>query len=587
MDQKQLTTIFCARPQNFAWFLGAGTSRSAGLPTATDIIWDLKRRFYCQEENQDISRQDIQNTAVKARIQAFMDSRGFPAAWSEEEYATYFEKIFGSDLERQRRYLRRILSEEKVTLTVGNRVLGALMASGMCRVVFTTNFDTVVEKSVAEVANASLSAFHLEGSHAAIEAVNNEEYPFYCKLHGDFRYERLKNLPKDLKNQNVELSRAFLNVCTRSGLVVAGYSGRDASIMDLLHSILAASNPFPNGLYWTEIKNAPLNPAVQKLLESAKAKGVDAHHVPIETFDALMLRLWRHIEDKPQQLDAKVRKANIIPAHIPIPPTGSARPFLRLNALPIVSSPTQCHLVSFRSAKEWENIRQARRDSDNRLILTKAEQIWCWGPTRLIQEAFKEQPTDVVIGAVPDDLTSPQNLYLKRFVEDALCAALVRGKPLLTRTTRTSAFVLVDPHSDSAEGQDQLVRLVGKTSGTIAGLFTEVDEEYPAPEKIGWAEAIRVSIDTKQGRKWLLLEPDIWIWPVRARRLAADFMGRRRGDRFNKKHNAIVTAWVRLMLGKADPDSVITLSAFDQGSEAENPTFRIGNRTGFARGLRT
>jgi hypothetical protein len=55
MDQKQLTTIFCARPQNFAWFLGAGTSRSAGLPTATDIIWDLKRRFYCREENQDIS----------------------------------------------------------------------------------------------------------------------------------------------------------------------------------------------------------------------------------------------------------------------------------------------------------------------------------------------------------------------------------------------------------------------------------------------------------------------------------------------------------------------------------------------------
>jgi len=25
------------------WFLGAGTSRTAGMPTATDIIWDLKR----------------------------------------------------------------------------------------------------------------------------------------------------------------------------------------------------------------------------------------------------------------------------------------------------------------------------------------------------------------------------------------------------------------------------------------------------------------------------------------------------------------------------------------------------------------
>ncbi|GAB3306331.1 hypothetical protein GCM10027428_00010 [Haliea atlantica] len=71
ITQSQLTAAFCQRPQNYAWFLGAGTSRSAGLPTATDIIWDLKCRHYCREENQEISRQDIQSDAVKARIQAY------------------------------------------------------------------------------------------------------------------------------------------------------------------------------------------------------------------------------------------------------------------------------------------------------------------------------------------------------------------------------------------------------------------------------------------------------------------------------------------------------------------------------------
>src|SRR5262249_6804532 len=94
MDQNQLTSLFGARPQNFAWFVGAGASRSAGLPTAADIIWDLKRRYYCQEENQDISRQDINSATVKARIQGFMDSRGLPAPWAPDEYGTYFEKIF-------------------------------------------------------------------------------------------------------------------------------------------------------------------------------------------------------------------------------------------------------------------------------------------------------------------------------------------------------------------------------------------------------------------------------------------------------------------------------------------------------------
>lgn len=32
------------------WFFGAGTSRTAGMPTATDIIRDLKRKSYCHEE---------------------------------------------------------------------------------------------------------------------------------------------------------------------------------------------------------------------------------------------------------------------------------------------------------------------------------------------------------------------------------------------------------------------------------------------------------------------------------------------------------------------------------------------------------
>lgn len=103
MDQAEFTGRFCARPQNFAWFLGAGASAMAGLPTATDIIWDLKRRHYAKEENQEITRQDVQVEAVRDRIQQYMESKGFPEQWAPHEYTTYFEKIFGSDKERQRR----------------------------------------------------------------------------------------------------------------------------------------------------------------------------------------------------------------------------------------------------------------------------------------------------------------------------------------------------------------------------------------------------------------------------------------------------------------------------------------------------
>ena len=140
------------------------------------------------------------------RIQTFMEARNFPEQGADEEYSIYFQKMFGKDKERQRRYLREVLSEDRVTLSVGNRALGALISSGLCRVAFTTNFDSVVEKAVAEVGERSLSAYHLEGSGSAVEALNNEEFPLYCKLHGDFRYDSLKNLAADLERQNKALS---------------------------------------------------------------------------------------------------------------------------------------------------------------------------------------------------------------------------------------------------------------------------------------------------------------------------------------------------------------------------------------------
>jgi hypothetical protein len=94
-------------------------------------------------------------------------------------------------------------------------------------------------------------------------------------------------------------------------LIVAGYSGRDASIMSLFHAVLNSQNPFPNGLYWTGIKGFAIPPSVDDLLKRAREKRVAAHYVPIETFDALLLRLWRNIDSKSRELDARVRKARI------------------------------------------------------------------------------------------------------------------------------------------------------------------------------------------------------------------------------------------------------------------------------------
>jgi hypothetical protein len=583
IDQSEFTSRFCARPQNFAWFLGAGASASAGLPTATDVLWDMKRRYYCREENQDISRQDLQNAAIRAKIQSYMESRGFPAMWAADEYPAYFEKMFGDDKELQRKYLKGILSEERVALSVGNRVLGALIAAGFCRAAFTTNFDTVLEKAVAEVAGRSLSVYHLEGSHTANQALNNEEFPIYCKLHGDFRYDSLKNLPADLATQNGALAECLVNAGNRFGFVVTGYSGRDESIMNLFRNVLATSNPFPHGLFWTGLKGSQPSPAVDELLDQARAKGIEASFVPIETFDALLLRLWRNTSDKPDKMDAQVRKVTSASVSIPLPAPGSSQPLIRLNALPILSAPAQCLELTFANRKNWDDITKARAISGGKLILTKADAVLCFGDRNLVRNTFNSDLKSIKERDLPTNLDSPHLLYVRGFLEEALCKALARGRPLRASVSRSGACLIADGSAGKPADLQSLSAVIGTTSGVVPGVLTPVTEDHPRQEKVTWSESVRVSMDFKNGNLWLLLEPDVWIEPAHGRKAAVAFLDTRRGDRYNKKFNDLLDAWAQIVLGTSERNAEVTLSLYENGTGAENPTFRISSRTAFGR----
>lgn len=95
MQIDEFINFYILNAPQLMWFLGAGTSRSAGMPSATDIIWDLKRRFYCNKENQDITDNELSNESIRKKIQNYFESIGCPPMWSEDEYATYFKLVLG------------------------------------------------------------------------------------------------------------------------------------------------------------------------------------------------------------------------------------------------------------------------------------------------------------------------------------------------------------------------------------------------------------------------------------------------------------------------------------------------------------
>jgi hypothetical protein len=229
-------------------------------------------------------------------------------------------------------------------------------------------------------------------------------------------------------------------------------------------------------------------------------------------------------------------------------------------------------------------VRAIRDRAKARIILARSRDGWCWGDEEAIKTTFGADLEAIAPVSLPADLSSPANLHLKGFIEEAIVSALGLGKPLIRQSTRRGSFLIANPAAPSRNALAPLAKVVSGTGGNVAGLKT-APKDGSAPEQVRWAEALRVSLEFKNGRHWLLIEPDIWIWPPFARKSATDCTDTRRKDRFNAKHDALLSAWIQLILGTAKANATVSVKAFTSGSAAANPSFTIGSRTAYTRGL--
>lgn len=571
---------FVQNARQLMWFLGAGTSRTAGMPTATDIIWDLKRKYYCLKENQDIQAHDINNKAIRGNIQSYLDSKGFPALWSPEEYSFYFDLTFGEDYDSQQKYINDQLSSHKISLNSGQRVLAALLEMGLARVLFTTNFDAVIETAFSAVTGKSLSSFHLEGAYAALDALNAERFPIYAKIHGDFRYKSIKNLAADLLDNDKEIQKCFLAASNRYGIIVTGYSGRDANVMAMFRSALEQNNPFPQGLFWTTPRLADVAASVSELISVAREKGVLAHIIEIGTFDIMLSKMWRQFPEKQESLDLKVRTAKAHPVSIPLPPPGNRYPLLRTNALAITECPRQCARVDYGAPVTFHELNEKIREHQPSAIISYTDHILFWGsPSEIHKILDVEKVKGVEAYHFEDPIASiSQSGIIKSFFEEALAQSLCYEKPLLLRRKGRTYYLVVNqkdvnnlllqPLKDALPFKDK--------PGYITG-------SVPGPSKVFWAEALSIKLEERNGSLWLLIRPDIWINPLSMRENATDFLRKKKIYRYNNTSYHLLDAWIRVIFGFLGTGQNVRLSCFTDTAYA--PTFSVNTSTAFSGGL--
>ncbi len=554
MIETEFIKHFIANSNQIMWFLGAGTSRSAGMQTATDLIWDLKLKHYCLEENQILDSHDLNNQTIKDKVQSYMDSKGYPKIWSPEEYSFYFELTFGTNYQEQQKYLLDKLDKDKISLNVGHRVLAGLLSLNKARVIFTTNFDEVIESAYAQTANSNLSTYHLEGSYAALDALNQERFPLYCKIHGDFKFQSLKNLAKDLLSNDQEIQKCFIAASNRFGMVVSGYSGRDQNVMEMFRKAIQQNNPFPNGLFWTVTSIKDVAKSVVDFVTEAKNKGINAHIIETGTFDSMLSKIWRQTTGKNNAIEEKVRTALINEVNIPFPPKGKSFPILRTNALPIISIETKCAKIETKIPLSHSDVKELLQKNKSNAIINRAEHIFGWGSEDAMYKAFGK---DIIVSISNYELQDPIKLIEEEkgyhaFYERAIAISLCNNKPFLFRNDK--GFVLaIEPNKTNDPLFAPIAEALKDKNGKkwpIAGLVNN-------NPNIFWSEAVKIKLENKNNKLWLMIKPIIWIEPKIERQKNIEFIKSKTQYRYNSKTHELLNAWIKVLFGIIGNDTEI------------------------------
>lgn len=576
VQQSELPTIaaddfvrrFTQRAPTLMWFLGAGASAAAGIPTAGDMIWDFKQRLYVTQRGASLtSVADLSNSLVRDVLQGHIDgSARLPSPGAPDEYAALFEAVWSAERDRQS-YIDSKIKGAKPSY--GHIALATLMQADRARLAWTTNFDPLIADACARVYGGTghLTTATPDAPQIVRTALENERWPVEIKLHGDFRSRRLRNTNDELRHQDALLRQAFVDLGQRYGLVVVGYSGRDESIIEAFDGVLASGAPFPSGLFWLHRGDGPVLARVEAILRrAADTIGPEAGIVRIENFDEILRDLIRSspgLDTTVLDSFAADRKWRT-PA--PFPRGRKGWPVVRLNALQI-DVPTVCRRLVCEIGGTRE-VREAIVTAGVDVIATRRKGgVLAFGRDEDVKTAF----APYTIAEFDLHTVETQRLRYESaergLLRDALARAIVRNRGLVATRARTKDFLT--PADPRASLWSPLKSIAG---GELGGVVPS------APELI-WSEGVAIRLEWADDRLWLVFEPRI-VFSGKTEEnatVAADFGRERTVKRYNRSLNDLLAFWAGMLAGDGE-----AFSAFGIG-DGVDAAFNVSPDTAYSR----
>ncbi|HEX2881533.1 MAG TPA: SIR2 family protein, partial [Polyangiaceae bacterium] len=202
-----------SNPGVYAVLLGSGISKAAQIPTGWDVLVDLTRRV-----------------ALASGVPDPTD----PEAWyhdtfgEDPSYSALLQRLGKTRAERRallHAYFEPTPEEEaqgRKQPTAAHKAIARLAGSGHIRVVLTTNFDRLMERSLEA---EGIQPLVISASGGIDGATPLRHAPCtVIKVHGDYQDARIKNTPDELASFDPKMKRLLAQVLDEYGLIVCGWS---------------------------------------------------------------------------------------------------------------------------------------------------------------------------------------------------------------------------------------------------------------------------------------------------------------------------------------------------------------------------
>jgi hypothetical protein len=223
----------------YAFLLGSGISKSAGIPTGWDVSLDLIQKLAAQN-GEKCKSSEVQWFEEKYSIQPNYSTILSKLAVTPTERVNLLKPYFEATDEEREQHLKEPSKAHKA--------IAQLAKNGHIKVVITTNFDRLLETALQEVGITPQVIRCIEDIDGALPLMHA---PFtIIKINGDYLDCRFLNTETELSDYPQKLKDYLLRIVNEFGLISCGWSAKwDIGLVSTIRQ--AESRRFNS--FWTYV----------------------------------------------------------------------------------------------------------------------------------------------------------------------------------------------------------------------------------------------------------------------------------------------------------------------------------------------